>query len=74
MRSAVVGAAVVITGNHMSAQEMAQRFSAAPPLSPDLNVVKQEKGPVLTTVDEFYKVRPGPSSSHSIGPMRITSA
>jgi L-serine dehydratase len=27
---------------------------------------------VLTTVDEFYKVGPGPSSSHTIGPMRIT--
>jgi hypothetical protein len=26
----------------------------------------------LTTVDEFYKVGPGPSSSHTIGPMRIT--
>ena len=72
MRSAVVSSAVVITGNYMSAQEMTQRSSAAPPLSPDLNVVKQSKGPVLTTVDEFYKVGPGPSSSHTIGPMRIT--
>jgi L-serine dehydratase len=44
----------------------------AVPLSPDLNVVKKEKGPVLTTADEFYKVGPGPSSSHTIGPMRIT--
>jgi L-serine dehydratase len=72
MRSAVVSSAVLITGNHMSAQEMTQRSSAEPPLSPDLNVVKQSKGPVLTTVDEFYKVGPGPSSSHTIGPMRIT--
>jgi L-serine dehydratase len=72
MRSAVVTAATVITGNHMSAQEMTQRSSAAPPLSSDLNVVKMSKGPVLTTVDEFYKVGPGPSSSHTIGPMRIT--
>jgi len=72
MRSAVVTSAVMITGNSMSAQEMTQRSSAAPPLSPDLDVVKQEKGPVLTTVDEFYKVGPGPSSSHTIGPMRIT--
>ena len=30
------------------------------------------KGPVMTTIDEFYKVGPGPSSSHTIGPMRIT--
>ena len=72
MRSAVVTSAVMITGNYMSAQEMTQRSSAAPPLAADLNVVKQEKGPVLTTVDEFYKVGPGPSSSHTIGPMRIT--
>ena len=45
---------------------------AAPPLSADLDVVKKEKGPVMTTIDEFYKVGPGPSSSHTIGPMRIT--
>ena len=35
-------------------------------------MVKKGQGPVLTTVDEFYKVGPGPSSSHTIGPMRIT--
>ena len=35
-------------------------------------MVKKAKGPVMTTVDEFYKVGPGPSSSHTIGPMRIT--
>jgi len=26
----------------------------------------------MTVVEEFYKVGPGPSSSHTIGPMRIT--
>ena len=26
----------------------------------------------MTVLDEFYKVGPGPSSSHTIGPMRIT--
>ena len=41
-------------------------------MAADLNVVKKGAGPVLTTVDEFYKVGPGPSSSHTIGPMRIT--
>jgi L-serine dehydratase len=46
------------------------KMSAA--LSPDLNAVKKSKGPVMTVVDEFYKVGPGPSSSHTIGPMRIT--
>ena len=34
--------------------------------------MKKSKGPVMTVVDEFYKVGPGPSSSHTIGPMRIT--
>jgi len=41
-------------------------------MSGDLDVVKKSKGPVMTTIDEFYKVGPGPSSSHTIGPMRIT--
>jgi L-serine dehydratase len=41
-------------------------------LSPDLDVVKAAKGPVMTVAEEFYKVGPGPSSSHTIGPMRIT--
>ena len=73
MRSAVIGATAVITGRPMSAEERTKRSTATPPpLSPDLDVVKKEKGPVMTTLDEFYKVGPGPSSSHTIGPMRIT--
>jgi L-serine dehydratase len=62
----------------VSAQQKANRLKEpyppkpTPPLSPTLEVVKEEKGPVMTTVDEFYKVGPGPSSSHTIGPMRIT--
>src|SRR4026209_1115039 len=75
MRSAVVGATTVMLGSSLSAQERAVRSTAdAPqvPLSPELDVVKKQKGPVMTTLDEFYKVGPGPSSSHTIGPMRIT--
>jgi L-serine dehydratase len=79
MRSAVGGAAAVMVGSTVSAQERTAMAiatmppqQAAPPLSKDLNVVKKGQGPVLTTVDEFYKVGPGPSSSHTIGPMRIT--
>jgi len=71
----MIGATAVLTGRSVSAQERANKSSGAPPapqLSPDLNVVKEQKGPVLTTLDEFYKVGPGPSSSHTIGPMRIT--
>src|SRR5581483_1048772 len=30
------------------------------------------KGPVMTQIDEFFKMGPGPSSSHTMGPMRIT--
>ena len=76
MRSAAIAATAVLTGRSVAAQEKIQKplesKSAAPPLSKDLNVVKKGQGPVLTTVDEFYKVGPGPSSSHTIGPMRIT--
>jgi L-serine dehydratase len=49
-----------------------QAAPSTPPLAQDLHVVMKSKGPVLTTADEFYKVGPGPSSSHTIGPMRIT--
>ena len=81
MRSAVVTAAAVITGcSTPSPQQVASQTPApapAPakpevPLSENLDVVKKAKGPVMTTLDEFYKVGPGPSSSHTIGPMRIT--
>ena len=73
MRSAVVGATTVMLGRSVSAQERTLRSIApAPPLSDQLDVVKKQKGPVMTTLDEFYKVGPGPSSSHTIGPMRIT--
>jgi len=80
MRSAVGGAAAVMMGHTVSAQErtakalatLPQASSPKPPLAADLNVVKKGQGPVLTTADEFYKVGPGPSSSHTIGPMRIT--
>ena len=75
MRSAVIGATAVITGRTISAQQRAPKLTGTPPvpqLSPSLYVVKEQKGPVMTTLDEFYKVGPGPSSSHTIGPMRIT--
>jgi L-serine dehydratase len=75
MRSAVVASAAVITGRPVSAAAQTAAATAEPPkvtLSPDLEVVKKSKGPVMTVLDEFYKVGPGPSSSHTIGPMRIT--
>src|SRR4051812_27127990 len=84
MRSAMIGAVSVLSGCGADSPESAAAKaatatpppapppSAAPPLSPDLGVVKNAKGPVMTTIDEFYKIGPGPSSSHTIGPMRIT--
>jgi L-serine dehydratase len=76
MRSAVVGSAAVISGRTLTAEEQAKAAATAKPphvpLSADLEVVKKSKGPVMTTIEEFYKVGPGPSSSHTIGPMRIT--
>jgi L-serine dehydratase len=46
----------------------------APPenVSADLAVVQNAKGPVMTAIDEFFKMGPGPSSSHTMGPMRIS--
>src|SRR5580765_8102890 len=73
MRSAVVGATAVMTGRSISAQEkIARSVADAPRVDPNLNVVKAGKSPIVITADEFYKVGPGPSSSHTIGPMRIT--
>lgn len=79
IRHAVIGAAAILTGKAWTTEARAQRAAteASTPrlgtaLSPDLYIVKEEKGPVLTVVEEFYKVGPGPSSSHTIGPMRIT--
>ena len=79
MRSAMIGAVSVLSGTApATAKETAEKAASAPPvppkvrLAPDLEVVKKSKGPVMTTVEEFYKVGPGPSSSHTIGPMRIT--
>jgi L-serine dehydratase len=81
MRSAMVGAVAVLSGCGPSTPEETAKTAAtatpppqpaAPPLSESLEVVKKAKGPVMTTIDEFYKIGPGPSSSHTIGPMRIT--
>ena len=77
MRSALFGATAVITGCAAPTEQQVAATPpppapAMPPLSEDLEVVKKSKGPVMTTLDEFYKVGPGPSSSHTIGPMRIT--
>lgn len=85
IRNAVIGAAAAMTGTVWTSEARAAQAAkeatkggtnpaplGSKPLSPDLDIVKQSKGPVMTVVDEMYKVGPGPSSSHTIGPMRIT--
>src|SRR6185369_6228188 len=79
MRNAVIGAAAAMTGRVWTPEAraaQAAKEAGAPKLgatlSPDLDVVKRSEGPIMTVVEEFYKVGPGPSSSHTIGPMRIT--
>src|SRR6476620_3495490 len=77
MRSAVITSASLIAGCSTSEKEKTEHGAVpaqkpATNLSPDLDVVKKSKGPVITVLQEFYKVGPGPSSSHTIGPMRIT--
>jgi L-serine dehydratase len=79
MRNAVIGAAAAMTGTTWTPEARAEQAAKeaaqgkkGPTLSPDLDVVKKSKGPIITVLEEFYKVGPGPSSSHTIGPMRIT--
>jgi L-serine dehydratase len=91
MRSATIGAAAVLTGcttQEKSAQvgetppapspAQAALAAPAPPLSADLDVVKKAKGPVMTVLDEFYKVGPGlrarTRSARCALPMISTSA
>src|SRR5690349_355998 len=73
IRNAVIGAAAAMTGTvwtrearaAQAAKEAAEKPQLPPldstSMSQDLDVVKRSKGPVMTVLDEFYKVGPGPS-------------
>src|SRR5215469_9575434 len=52
-------------GEAASAASSAAAAPYAPPLSPDLPLVEESKEPIITTLEEFYKIGPGPSSSHT---------
>jgi len=70
--AASVSALLIGCSDKVSSEKAVEAAPAAPALSPDLAVVQQSKGPIMTTLEEFYKMGPGPSSSHTMGPMRIT--
>src|SRR5579864_3917320 len=72
MRSALATAIASLYGRPIAAFANAPAKPPPVKLDPSLAVVRSAKGPVMTTLEEFYKVGPGPSSSHTIGPMRIT--
>src|SRR5437763_9885098 len=66
-------ASVLLAGcSQQKPAEAAIPPTPGPALSPELGVVQTSKGPIMTTLEEFYKMGPGPSSSHTMGPMRIT--
>jgi hypothetical protein len=73
MRSAMAAAIVAVGGqlNPLFAQTPAGAPPGSQPVDPNLEVVKKSKGPVMTLLDEFYKVGPGPSSSHTAGACRL---
>jgi L-serine dehydratase len=72
----VAGGTAILSGCSTAPKGIAKSHPQSQPetpnVSPDLAVVKRCKGPILTTIDEFFKMGPGPSSSHTMGPMRIT--
>jgi L-serine dehydratase len=75
MLAASVGAFLTGCGKAVPKEEKVAAAAAdtlAVGMSSDLNVVQKAKGPIMTVLDEFYKMGPGPSSSHTMGPMRIT--
>src|SRR5437764_3854196 len=68
VRATLAASAGVAMTRFASAQtpaaSAAQPAPAPPPMADTLAVVQKSKGPILTVLDEFYKMGPGPSSSH----------
>ena len=75
-RATFLGSAALLAACSPTKQSADRVEPAAAPapqdVSRDLDVVQKSKGPVMTLVDEFFKMGPGPSSSYTMGPMRIT--
>jgi L-serine dehydratase len=74
-RAALLGTASALVSGCSKAQDTPANVEAktvVSNVSPDLAVVQKSKSPIMTLLDEFFKMGPGPSSSHTMGPMRIT--
>lgn len=65
-------AAAILAGCTEKQPSEATTSPMQPGPSPVINEIESSKGPIMTTLEEFYKMGPGPSSSHTMGPMRIT--
>ncbi len=72
--AASAGALLVGCGKsgRQAGEAVVKADSLAAGITPDPVLVQKSKGPILTMLNEFYKMGPGPSSSHTMGPMRIT--
>src|SRR6476619_5816680 len=70
--AASVSTLLVGCSDKASTEKAAEAAPAAPALSPDLAVVQQSKGPIMTTLEEFYTMGPGPSTTQTVGQMRTT--
>ena len=72
MLTASAGALLASCGN--STKKVAEVVTAADTIAKPASFpeLQPKKGPIMTVLGEFYKMGPGPSSSHTMGPMRIT--
>jgi len=71
--AAIATAAIAMPARRLLAAETAAAPAASADAAAAAVVASAPKysGPIVTTLDEFYKMGPGPSSSHTMGPMRI---
>lgn len=76
--SAILGAGAAGIGSLCAGCGQSKAFAAAPAIPAETKPCEQlisptEKIPITTSVFELFKVGPGPSSSHTIAPMRAAN-
>jgi L-serine dehydratase len=65
-------AGALLAGCGKSAKPADEKVNKSDSLGKPATAVEAPKGPIMTVLADFYKMGPGPSSSHTMGPMRIT--